>query len=208
MLEALQSHFSNEPPLYSKPRPKSSAGPSPGPSPALSSPSAAMGGAMNPDHGHVHTLSQTPLPPRLPPKPFSPGPNVVVPPASGSGIAHAHAAAPSLSSTPSASQPPSQSSPASHLQTHAPSYSSYASHTPGADIRANVSVSSSSATPFPVIQYFIIFNFASLTSPLRFSALLHAIPVRPVPSVTRYLKIFAYILMPFKIPYAVRYDAV
>lgn len=64
LIEAMRSHFSAEPPLYSKPRPKLNSG-SPGhvldPSHSQNVPSAS-------EYGHVHQL---PGPPRLPPKPFN-----------------------------------------------------------------------------------------------------------------------------------------
>ncbi|EJD06016.1 UEV-domain-containing protein [Fomitiporia mediterranea MF3/22] len=130
LLEAMQSYFSNDPPLYAKSRPKHPAGPSSAASPAPSSPSPSAAHVAAPmDRGHVsHT--DVSLPPRLPPKPFAPsGPALPVTPGSST---HVVGAAPTSSSVPTT---PNQFSSPSALQTHAPNQANYAPRAVGTDVR-------------------------------------------------------------------------
>ncbi|KAI5123292.1 hypothetical protein M0805_009313 [Coniferiporia weirii] len=137
LLEAMQAHFSREPPLYSKPPPKPSAPISPAttnPPASATSPSSGV----NRDHvlrlGQVQAQAQVSHPPRLPPKP-----GVVSPPSS------APLSSPSLPA-PSASQAhlelhaSTPGPPPSRPQTHAiyaPAYVSHAAYASAADARAN-----------------------------------------------------------------------
>ncbi|KAH8117469.1 UEV-domain-containing protein [Phellopilus nigrolimitatus] len=147
LIGAMQAHFSREPPLYAKPRPKQQLSPAPPAASSTSTPSSiaaprpgAAPSAVSPDRDHVPQSSQAPHAPRLPPKPYTPGASnqsagIAAPPG------RVAASTPNFSSAPSDSQlhPSSSGPPPSHPQTPAlvPAYSSYASYAIATDGRAN-----------------------------------------------------------------------
>ncbi|KAL5529055.1 hypothetical protein ACEPAG_5029 [Sanghuangporus baumii] len=123
LLESMQSHFSNEPPLYAKSRSRPPDRPLSTTSSAVSSSSAAFRAAAS-DRGHVSQPDESSAPPRLPAKPFSPSPGSVVAPVTITSVL--------VGGTSSVSSGQSgQSSPASLSQTPASTYS----HATGTDIR-------------------------------------------------------------------------